>query len=190
MTVEEIFKNLATHMAHGVMFHEEMANYYDFLGLKGYRKCHEYHYWDEAWVYRKLCHYYVGHFNKLIEQEELDKKKVSIIPSRWYQYTRQDVDPSLKRESVKEGLQAWVKWESQTKDLYESMFTELMTLGQVDAAMFVKCMIQDVSHQLKKAQQYHLNKKALDYNINDIIHEQKEKHDKYKQKINSIIYTH
>ena len=34
MTVEEIFKELATHALKGMMVHEEMCNYYDFLGLK------------------------------------------------------------------------------------------------------------------------------------------------------------
>ena len=40
MTVEEIFKNLANHMIKGLILHSELANYYDFLNLTGYKKCH------------------------------------------------------------------------------------------------------------------------------------------------------
>jgi hypothetical protein len=53
-----------------------MSNYYDFLGLKGYRACHEYHYKEETCGYRKLFHYYVQHFNKLIQKDEVNFKGV------------------------------------------------------------------------------------------------------------------
>ena len=47
MTCEEIFTNLAEHQIKGMMVHEQLANYYDFLGLPGYRNCHEYHFMKE-----------------------------------------------------------------------------------------------------------------------------------------------
>ena len=31
MTVEEIFRDLSAHMVKGVMIHEQLADYYDFL---------------------------------------------------------------------------------------------------------------------------------------------------------------
>jgi len=43
MTVEEIFTKLATHMAQGISYHEEMAKAYDFIGLWGFAQCHTYH---------------------------------------------------------------------------------------------------------------------------------------------------
>ena len=44
MTIKEIYAQIAEHMIKGMMIHEQLANYYDFLGLKGYKRCHEYHY--------------------------------------------------------------------------------------------------------------------------------------------------
>ena len=35
MTVEEIYAELSAHMIKGIMMHEQLANYYDFLGLEG-----------------------------------------------------------------------------------------------------------------------------------------------------------
>ena len=40
MTVEEIFSLLSTHMAKGLMIHEQLATAFGFLNLCGYRKCH------------------------------------------------------------------------------------------------------------------------------------------------------
>jgi hypothetical protein len=36
MTVEEIFNKTATHMVNGLMYHDELAEAFAFLGLYGY----------------------------------------------------------------------------------------------------------------------------------------------------------
>ena len=185
MTVEEIFKELADHMLQGLKVHDDFANYYDFLGLKGYRKCHQYHFLEETCSYRKLCKYYISHFNKMIEKGDL-REENRVIPTKWYQHTRQDIETSLRRDAVKVGLQAWANWEQETKDLYQRMYVELISLNEVNAAMFVKCMVEDVSEELKKVQSYHLNKKAIDYDMSYIIGQQKELHHKFKQKMKYI----
>ena len=63
MTVEEIFKKLLSHQIKGVMTHEQLANYYDFMSLHGYKRCHEYHAKREFNAMRKLQRYYINHFN-------------------------------------------------------------------------------------------------------------------------------
>ena len=66
MTLEEIFAKVTQHMIIGLMFHSQMCDYFSFLGLKGYSKCHEYHYFEENNNYKKLCNYYITHHNKLV----------------------------------------------------------------------------------------------------------------------------
>ena len=118
----------------------------------------------------------------MIEPNEFSGENI-LIPQDWYKYTRQEVDSATKRAGIKNGLETWVKWEQETKEYYQLMFTELMNLGQIDAAMFIKKYITDVSKELEKAQEYHLNKKAIDYNIVHIIEEQDKMYCKYKDKI-------
>ena len=184
MTIEEIYSSLASHMILGMMTHQHLANYYDFLGLKGYRKCHQYHYLKQTCEYRKLCRDYINSFNKLIMQSNINPP--SIIPSNWYRYTRFDVDPDTKQKAVKNGLQLWVSWETQTKKLYENMYSEAMNIGQVAAALTIKGMIQDVDKELKEAEQYHLNKKALNYDLYDIISDQECQYQEYKKRYKKI----
>lgn len=181
MTVEEIFKDLSAHMIKGVMVHEQMTNYYDFLGLCGYRKCHEYHMHKEMSSLRNLHKYFMHHFNRLIEESQFSNP--DLIPSSWYRYTRQDVDANTKRSAVKSAFEKWVSWEKDTKDLYERMYKELMELGEVAAAEKMTCFIHDVDHELKKAEKKHLNLLAVDFSISYIIGDQEHMYDKYADKM-------
>jgi len=184
MTCEEIFKGLSEHMVKGLMIHEQLANYYDFLGLYGYRDCHEYHFIHESCMYRKLCRYYVNHYNKLIPEMEFEQ--VSEIPESWYNHIRQDVDSNTKRNAVKEGLRKWVEWETETKELYCNMYKEMLENGSVASAKFFERFIEDVDHELKKATKYWLNKEAVDYDMIVIIDEQEEKETKYESKLRLV----
>ena len=184
MELAEIYSKIASHMIKGIMFHTEMADYYDFLCLQGYRACHEYHLLDEMCTYRNLCHYVINHHNMLIPDEKIENPEA--IPASWYKHVRQDADMQTKKEAVKTGLTAWVNWEKETKELYEKMYTELMNIDEVASACKIKELVLDVDHELKKAEQYWLNKEAIDYDMPTIISEQKHKKEKYKAKIKEM----
>lgn len=184
MEVSEIFSKIANRMIQGLMFHEQMSNYYDFLGMKGYKRCHEYHYLEETCKYRQLCRYYINHYSKLIPYSEVEDPDA--IPESWYRYTRQDVDVSTKKNAVRNGLEKWVEWETGTKDLYEKMYKELMDAGEVASALYLSEFIRGVDCELKKVQRYHISKLATGYDLIDIMQEQIRKHDKYKEKTEEV----
>ena len=184
MTCEEIFTKLSGHMIKGLMVHEQLANYYDFLGLDGYRECHEYHFLKESLEYRKLCRYYVNHYNKLIPETEFENPEV--IPESWYRYERKDVDISTKKNAIKQGLEMWVEWESESKRLYEDMYKEMMANGSVASAKFLSEYIADVDEELQTAVGYWISKESMGYDMSVIVSEQKDKLKKYKDKIGEI----
>ena len=183
MTVDEIFKKLVSHMKKGIMIHQDLEKYYDFLNLCGYKKCHQYHYLDENYNYKKLYHYYVSHFNKLIEE---DVKKQNVIPTSWYQYLKSNVDIQTKRQAVELGMKIWIDWEKETKKFYQNMYAELVAQGEIAAAMFLQSYICNVSDQLKCAEKKMLDIKATNYDICFIVESQKQLHKKYKKKIKSF----
>ena len=181
MTVEEVFSTISARAIKGMMVHEQFANYYNFLGLEGYKECHEYHYIEETLSYRDICEYYISHYNKLIPEVQIENPKV--IPASWYNHVRQDVDTNTKRNSVKTGLTTWKDWEMNTKKLYEQMFKELMTLNEIAAACKIKELVMNVDKELEKVEGYLLNKEAVGYDIGHIISEQSKKHEEYRNKI-------
>ena len=188
MTVDEVFAKISAHMVKGLMIHTKLADYYDFLNLRGYKRCHEYHALKESCAYRGINRYFINHYNRLVP--ELDIENPDVIPESWYKYTRQDVDANTKRNAIKAGLDMWVDWEKETKTMYQEMYTELLSLGEIAGAIKVMNLICDVDTELKKAERYQLNKKAIDYNLSDIVQEQTRKHNKYKKKLEKEIGVH
>ena len=93
MSFEEICKLIAQRLLQGFMNHEQFANYYDFLGLEGYKLFHEYHFFEEVHNYRQFMTYYIDHYNKLITDHSSDSlTSFVIIPGNWYDYLREDMD--------------------------------------------------------------------------------------------------
>ena len=181
MTVEEIFESISNRMLDGIMLHSDMVDYYRFIALNGYAKCHEMHMISESKAFRKLRKHYLDNHDKLIRDEEIPRE--SVIPDSWYSHVRQDVDTASVRKAVKDGLEKWVSHETETKRLYEEMAKELRDLGEVKSAIYVEELVCDVSKELAKAKKYHLRKKHSDYDITEIMSEQKHCHEKYSEKI-------
>ena len=181
MEVKDIFSELSAHMIKGLMIHTQLSDYYDFLNLHGYKRCHEYHAILEMKDYECLKRYYIEHYNKLIEEKPIENP--DIIPSGWYPYSRQEVDIATKRSAVKTGIERWVAWEKETKDLYQRMYRELMSIGEVASAEKLSKFVCGVDKELKWAQRKHIELADADYDMGFIMGEQDYLHDYYKKKM-------
>lgn len=181
MTVDDIFSELSAHMIKGLMIHDQMADYYDFLSLRGYKRAHEYHYKKEMCTYRRLHRYVINHYGKLIEEKRIEDPET--IPSSWYRYKRDEVDAATKRTAVKNGIEKWVAWEKETKALYQMAYRELMAAKEEAAAIFLQDCIKAVDCELKWAERKAIELNSVDYSLAFIIGEQKHIHDKYKRKM-------
>ena len=186
MTYEEIFSNISAHMIKGIMFHAQMADYFDFLGLKGYKRLHEYHYFDESIMFRKLSRYYINNCSRLIDEQAAENPHS--IPESWHRYQREDVDVNTKRSATKTAFQSWVDWENGTLKMYEKAYTELIELGEIALAMFIKAYMCDVEKELKCARRMNLDLKSIDYDMSVIVHKQEKIHEKYKEKTENICF--
>ena len=64
--LQSLYSELIERMKQGVETHEQLADYYGFLNLPGYQKCHEYHMLCELLAYRKAKHEYMKEFHQLV----------------------------------------------------------------------------------------------------------------------------
>ena len=167
MTVDEIFAELKKHALEGMVFHDMMARYYDFLGLRHEKDRHERQYYGETEGYRDLCSYYMGHYNRFIPETKMDQPVV--IPETWYRYKRQEVDVGTKTSAVKAGVRKWVEWEQATKQLYEDMTKELIDIGETAAARFLSSYVKAVDDELCEAERKQINLEAINYDLAVII---------------------
>ena len=183
--MEEIFSKIKVHLLEGLVFHDEMTRYFSMLGLKGYAKCHLYHYAEENKSYKCLSDYYMEHHGMLIPTEPMGRPDV--IPNNWYGVKRSDVDRGTKQSAVKAGFKKWVEWERETKKLYESMTVKLMESGNVADAIYIAKLVDDVDYELSNAECKLLELDAIGYDLQTIVTEQIPLHEKYCRKINELM---
>ena len=184
MTAAEIFSAISAHQVSGLMLHEQMADYYDFLGLRGYKRLHEFHYFSEAVSMRSVHRYFINHFGKLVPGSH--PANPAAIPSGWFNYGRFDVDFNTKRRAIKDGFTKWRDWEAATKKLYEESYKSLCDLGEIAAATKIRQLIEDVDQELKCAERMKLDLDAIDYNLSVIVPCQAAIHDEYAEKQKNI----
>jgi hypothetical protein len=184
MTIKEIFKTIQKRQIEGMMFHDEMANYFDFLGMMGFKRLHEYQFFKESAEMRCTSRYYLNHFQKLLDTEEV--KASDYIPSNWYRYTRQEVDNSTKRNAIKSGMEKWAEWEKETLSIYEDCYKSVLEGTEIACAEKIEDMLNDVRKELKHAHRLILELSAVDYDLSYILCKQDCLHEHYKKKTKKI----
>jgi hypothetical protein len=184
VTAIDVFGRISAHQTEGLMLHSDMADYFDFLGLKGFKRLHEYQYISESVERRGVHRYVINHFNTLPNEDNVSYS--SVIPSAWRNFTRETVESGVKKDAVRSGMEKWVSWERDTKKLYESAYKELQDIGEIAASCKVKELIEDVDHELKCAERLHIEFLSVDYDMEFILSVQKEMHDRYKKKAQKV----
>lgn len=189
-TAEEIFAQIKNRQIAALMFHGQMADYFDFLSLHGYKRLHEYQYFAESAEFRHISRYYINHHGKLLpegfEGEMGFEGEINPIPAAWLTANRMAVGKSTKQKAVEDGFNMYREWESGTKATYERYVARLRELGHEADAIFVDGLVEDVDYELKCLDRIILDLISAGYDMVYIVESQKAMHDKYKRKIKEI----
>lgn len=180
----EIFQKISERQITGMMLHEQLADYYDFLNLRGLKRLHEYHFFYEAAEMRGIRRYYINHYNMLVSGSHPNNP--TIIPDNWHAYTRQQVTPDTKRRSVRDAMAKWISWERESKACYEHCYRDLCDLGEIAAAQKVKDLACAVDQELKYADRLCIDMESTGYDLTYIIMMQDSLHDYYDSKTKEI----
>lgn len=180
----EVYKIVNARQITALMFHDDMADLFDFLGLRGFKRIHEYQYLVESAEHRALKRYYINHHGKLLPDSGLTP--VSVIPADWIQYNRMDVTASVRKQYTQRAMEQYLEWETETKALYSKMAAYLMDWQKVADFDKINCLIQDVDTELKYLERLCLELKSVDYDPAYISMLQDKYHEKYKEKCKEI----
>lgn len=183
-SVEAIYSEINARMISALMFHNQMSDYFDFLGMKGYKILHEYQYFMESLERKKLNQYYINHHNKLIP--DVYTGQVSMIPENWQTANRISVGKSTKQKSIEDGFNQYHEWESETKSLYEHYSSRLREMGAVSDAIMAEELVKDVDGELKSLERIIVDLISCGYDMVYITESQNGIHDKYKSKMREI----
>lgn len=181
---KDVFSVINTRQITALMFHDEMADLFDFLCLRGFKRMHEYQYLAESAEHRTLKRYYLNHHGMLLPDEEIDP--VDVIPDDWYQYTRMDVTPAVRKQAVQKALEQYKEWECGTKALYEKCAAYLMAWQKISDFNKVNELVKDVDMELKYLERLCIELKAVEYDCAYIEMLQDKYHEEYKEKSKNI----
>lgn len=184
MTAEEVFSKVSAHMVEGFMLHDQLADSFAFLGLSGFHKEQEFHFFEELNSYRRIRRYYLEHYGKLLPEEKIDSS--SKIPTGWYGHARKDVDTSTRRSGIRDNFDAWVKWETDTKTVYSDAVADLRASGDEAGAIFIGELVMDVCGELWHAEAEQLKLDAIGYDMPTIMAEQDELRARMEKKIKEM----
>ena len=183
-SIESIFSEINARMIAALMFHDQMSDYFDFLGMKGYKRLHEYQYFAESLERKKLNQYYINHHNKLIP--DTYSGQVAMIPENWKTANRISVGKSTKQKGIEDGFNQYHEWESETKSLYEHYASKLREMGSVADDIMVEKLVEDVNSELKKLERIIVDLISSGYDMVYITESQQCLHDTYKKKLCKI----
>lgn len=183
-SAEDIFAEINARMIAALMFHSQMADYFDFLGFRGYKRIHEYQYFGESKERRCLNRYYINHHNQIIPDRY--DGVVQMIPDGWKTANRMSVGKSTKQKAVEDGFLQYREWESMTKELYEKYAVELRTGGMIADAIYVDGLVEDVDKELKCLERIMVDLISTGYDMTYIVESQKDIHDKYRDKLKEV----
>ena len=172
MECTEIFKHLASHSVKGLMIHDAMSQAFRFLGLEGFAMQQDRRFRDESEEYRAILKFWSEHYNRLLERE--DPGDVSVIPSSWFSYTRQQVDEGTKKSAVRTLLHQWEEWEKSTKKLCEDMYAELLSNKSAVSAKKILYRLCSTDRELISLQKIILAGDSVGYSIDWIISKDEE----------------
>lgn len=165
MTAGEVYSEVSAHIIEGVMVHDELARYYDFLAIPCYKEMHERHAKEEFCNYHRLNEHFMSVHNRLVPDKSVGRNK-EIIPESWYRYSRDEVDVATKKTGIKNGMNAWVNWENSTKEFLKEMLAELT--DREDRSFIMK-LLDDAIEEEKCAHDKMLKLKAVDYSLEYIL---------------------
>lgn len=98
MPAIDVFAKVSDHLIDGMMMHEQMADYHNFLGLDGFKRLHEHHFFCETISMRRIHRYFVDHCNQLLPVA--NTKHIDAIPVEWSNFTRQAVESETKSKAA------------------------------------------------------------------------------------------
>lgn len=179
-TVEEIYAEINARMIAALMLHSQMADYFDFLGLRGYKRLHEYQYVSEGKERCELNRYYINHHNRMIPDRY--EGSVQMIPEGLKNANRISVGKSTKQKAVEDGFNEYRQWESDTKALYEKYAVTLRDDGHIADALRVEMLVDDVDGELKCLERMLVDLISAGYDMVYIVESQNSIHDRYKRK--------
>lgn len=144
----------------GLMYHDEMTDYYAFLHLDMLKHLHQKQTEEELCSLRKIKCDYIKTFESLPFYIATDPK---VIPIEWKGKTSAEIDEASLKMLIRQSLEGYLSWEMETYETYKSM--ALVFKENMNFYLHRKTckMIEEVQEEIHKIQNLIVDAASYDY---------------------------
>lgn len=198
MTVNEILTKVSEHQIKGLMLHKNMSKAYDHLGIRSFKRIHEYQEVSENAENLCLDRYADNHTNMMLRTNDIASP--FDVPMQFYNTSRLQVTNGDRQKFHKAMFDAWHAWEVDTKKLYSWAYNKLCSLskdvddykqydrdGVATAKTKIGYLLECVDNELKDCERKYIIMSQLNWDIPLFITRYDDEwHDEYHEKTKKI----
>lgn len=163
MTALEIFTHLSDRMVGAMMTHTQLTELFTFLDLKEDAKRQKKQLHEETDGLLKLEKYFAQHHHMLITAE--NPPQVDMLNVVMLKDENSKLSPDDRVYLIQYGMKEWIKWEKESKIMYEDAYRNLLDISEVAAAEFVMQYVKDVDKELRDAEFFYRTRDAIDWDL-------------------------
>ena len=166
MTAVDIFQKLSDRMVGAMMVHTQLTELFTFIDLTADAKRQKKQFHEESDGLLRLEKYFAQHHNMLITAEH--PPQIDLLSLDRLQKSNNKLTPDDKVYLIQYGMKEWIKWETESKIMYEDAYRNLVDISEIAAADFVLQYVKDVDKELKDAQFLYRVRDAIDWDLSTI----------------------
>lgn len=177
--VNENYTKLTGRLLEMAMFHEQAMNMYNFFGLNGFKRMHEYFYECNLKCFKKIKMHYVTRHNGIIVNSQIETPEV--FPKEWANHKQSDLTNETAINLIKKIFEKAKTEEEQSKAFYSELSKEFLSAGATEDVETIEKLFTHLYQEMKCMDRLSLNMKKTEFNFDYILSVQLHLHEKYKK---------
>lgn len=170
MTTHNVFTKLANRMVGAMMIHTQLTELFNFIDLTSDAKRQKKQLHEETDGLLKLEKYCSQHLHILITAD--NPPQIDILNLSILKQPNDNLTPDDKIYLIKYGMKEWIKWEKESKIIYEDAYHNLLDMSEVAVAEFVMRYVKDVDKELRDAEFLYRTRDAIDWDLPTLYQEE------------------
>lgn len=170
MAIQDIFTKLSNRMVGAMMVHTQLTELFTFIDLMSDIEMQKKQLHEETDGLLKLEEYCAQHYHMLITAN--NPPSIDLLNLKMLKELSNELTPDDHAYLIQYGLKEWIKWEKESKVIYEDAYRNLIDISEIAAADFVMQYIRDVDEELNNAELLYRVRDVIDWDLSTIYNEQ------------------
>ena len=142
----DVIRVVVNNMIEGIMFHNQMIQYFEYLGLKGFSDLQKIRFEGENKDLVELQRYVIDTYGVVVGETNPDSR--SYIPAEWGEELRERIDVDNRKDYVRFGIETWKYWEDKSKKVYGNAYFNLNDLRDAGGSERILKVVEGTEKEL------------------------------------------